>query len=130
MDGEVQKAFQRLLKNGLEFVMGAVQSVDTKNNKATVTYKLRSDDSERTMDADTVLVATGPPVHRRLGSGRTGCRDIRAWTDQDRRPLPDQRGHLRAGDCIDGPMLAHKAEDEGMACAEGLAGRNRMLTMV
>jgi dihydrolipoamide dehydrogenase len=58
MDGEVQKAFQRLLKNGLEFVMGAAQSVDTKTTRPPSRTN-RSDDSERTMDADTVLVATG-----------------------------------------------------------------------
>jgi dihydrolipoamide dehydrogenase len=127
MDGEVQKAFQRLLKKqGLEFVMGAaVQSVDTKNNKATVTYKLRSDDSERTMDADTVLVATGRrPFTDGLGLAELGVEiSERGQIKTDAHYQTNVAGIYALGDCIDGPMLAHKAEDEGMACAEGLAGQ-------
>ncbi len=127
MDGEVQKAFQRLLKKqGLEFVMGAaVQSVDTKNNKATVTFKLRSDDSERTMDADTVLVATGRrPFTDGLGLAELGVEiSERGQIKTDAHYQTNIAGIYALGDCIDGPMLAHKAEDEGMACAEGLAGQ-------
>ena len=127
MDGEVQKAFQRLLKKqGLEFIMGAaVQSVDTKNNKATVTYKLRSDDSERTMDADTVLVATGRrPFTDGLGLAELGVEiSERGQIKTDAHYQTNVAGIYALGDCIDGPMLAHKAEDEGMACAEGLAGQ-------
>ena len=61
MDAEVQKAFQRLLvKQGLTFIMGAaVQGVEVKDGTATLTYKLRKNDSMATLDADTVLVATG-----------------------------------------------------------------------
>jgi dihydrolipoamide dehydrogenase len=127
MDGEVQKAFQRLLKKqGLEFIMGAaVQSVDTKNNKATVTFKLRSDDSERTMDADTVLVATGRrPFTDGLGLAELGVEmSERGQIKTDAQYQTNVAGIYALGDCIDGPMLAHKAEDEGMACAEGLAGQ-------
>jgi dihydrolipoamide dehydrogenase len=127
MDGEVQKAFQRLLKKqGLGFIMGAaVQSVDTKNNKATVTFKLRSDDSERTMDADTVLVATGRrPFTDGLGLAELGVEiSERGQIKTDAHYQTNVVGIYALGDCIDGPMLAHKAEDEGMACAEGLAGQ-------
>ena len=61
MDSEVCKTFQRLLaKQGLGFTLGAaVQSVEATKSKAKVTYKLRKDDSEHTMEADVVLVATG-----------------------------------------------------------------------
>jgi dihydrolipoamide dehydrogenase len=127
MDGEVQKAFQRLLKKqGLEFIMGAaVQSVDTKNNKATVTYKLRSDDSESALDADTVLVATGRrPFTDGLGLAELGVEiSERGQIKTDAHYQTNVAGIYALGDCIDGPMLAHKAEDEGMACAEGLAGQ-------
>ena len=127
MDAEVQKAFQRLLKKqGLEFIMGAaVQSVDVKNNKAVVNFTLRKDDSERTMDADTVLVATG----RRPYTDGLGLADIgvemseRGQIKTDGQYQTNIAGIYAIGDCIDGPMLAHKAEDEGMACAEGLAGQ-------
>src|SRR6056300_1480670 len=61
MDGEIQKTFQRTLKKqGLNFIMGAaVQSVETSKTKAKVHYKLRKDDSDHSLDADVVLVATG-----------------------------------------------------------------------
>jgi dihydrolipoamide dehydrogenase len=60
MDKEIARQFQKMLtKQGLKFTLGAaVQGVAVKNNKATVTYKLRKDDSEHTLQADTVLVAS------------------------------------------------------------------------
>ena len=61
MDAEVSKNFQRMLKKqGLKFIMGAaVQKTEASKTKAKVTYKLRKDDSEHVIDADTVLLATG-----------------------------------------------------------------------
>ena len=127
MDGDVQKTFQRLLKRqGIEFIMSAaVQSVETKGNKATVNFKLRKDDSERTMDADTVLVATGRrPYTDGLGLEALGVEmSDRGQIKTDGHYKTNVAGIYAIGDCIDGPMLAHKAEDEGMACAEGLVGQ-------
>jgi dihydrolipoamide dehydrogenase len=127
MDAEVQKTFQRLLKKqGLEFMMGAaVQSVDTKGGKATVNFKLRSDDSDRTIKADTVLVATGrKPYTDGLGLDALGVEmSERGQIKTDVHYKTNVAGIYALGDCIDGPMLAHKAEDEGMACAEGIAGQ-------
>ena len=127
MDAEVQKTFQRLLKKqGLEFIMGAaVQSVDTKGGKATVNFKLRSDDSDRTIEADTVLVATGrKPYTDGLGLDALGVEmSERGQIKTDAHYKTNVAGIYALGDCIDGPMLAHKAEDEGMACAEGIAGQ-------
>ena len=127
MDAEVQKVFQRTLKKqGIKFIMGAaVQSVETKNNKATVTYKLRKDDSEASVDADTVLVATGRrPYTDGLGLEALGVEmSERGQIKTDGHYKTNVDGIYAIGDAIDGPMLAHKAEDEGMACAEGLAGQ-------
>ena len=127
MDGEVQKTFQRMLKKqGMDFVMGAaVQTVTIKGKKATVTYKLRKDDSEVTIDADTVLVATGRrPYTDGLGLEALGvAMSDRGQIKTDAHYKTNVDGIYAIGDCIDGPMLAHKAEDEGMACAEGLAGQ-------
>jgi len=127
MDGEVQKTFQRMLKKqGMDFVMGAaVQTVTTKGKKATVTYKLRKDESEVTVDADTVLVATGRrPYTDGLGLEALGvAMSDRGQIKTDAHYKTNVDGIYAIGDCIDGPMLAHKAEDEGMACAEGLAGQ-------
>src|SRR6056297_703187 len=75
MDAEIARQFQKMLtKQGLKFTLGAaVQGVTVKGNKATVSYKLRKDDSEHTMTADTVLVATGrKPYTKGLGLEELG----------------------------------------------------------
>ena len=127
MDGEVQKTFQKLLqKQGLKFTLGAaVQSVDASKSKAKVTYKLRKDDSEHTMDADVVLVSTGRrPYTDGLGLDALGIEmSQRGQIKTDGHWQTNVKGIYAIGDCIDGPMLAHKAEDEGMACAEVIAGK-------
>ncbi|MFA8386621.1 MAG: dihydrolipoyl dehydrogenase [Pelagibaca sp.] len=127
MDAEVQKAFQKLLqKQGLAFTMGAaVQSVDAGKSKAKVTYKLRKDDSEHEMDADVVLVSTGRrPFTDGLGLDALGIEmSQRGQIKTDAHWQTNVKGIYAIGDCIDGPMLAHKAEDEGMACAEVIAGK-------
>ena len=127
MDAEVQKTFQRMLKKqGLDFIMGAaVQKVDATKTKAKVTYKLRKDESEATLDADVVLVATGrTPFTDQLGLEALGV-DIspRGQIKTDGHWQTNVKGIYAIGDVIDGPMLAHKAEDEGMACAEVVAGK-------
>ncbi|WP_298296137.1 dihydrolipoyl dehydrogenase [uncultured Litoreibacter sp.] len=127
MDAEVQKTFQRTLKKqGIAFQMGAaVQGVEVKNNKAKVTFKLRKDDSEHVEDADTVLVATGrSPYTNGLELEALGVEmSKRGQIVTDGHYATTVKGIYAIGDCIDGPMLAHKAEDEGMAIAEILAGQ-------
>lgn len=127
MDGEIQRQFQKMMtKQGLKFIMGAaVQGVETKGGKAKVTYRLRKDDSEATVDADTVLVATGRrPYTDGLGLEALGVEmSQRGQIKTDGHYKTNVSGIYAIGDCIDGPMLAHKAEDEGMACAEGIAGQ-------
>lgn len=128
MDAEVARQFQKVLtKQGLKFTLGAaVQGVTVKGAKATVTYKLRKDDSTHTVDADTVLVATGrKPYVDGLGLAALGV----SMTDRgqiatDSHYATNIKGIYAIGDAITGPMLAHKAEDEGMAVAEVLAGRH------
>ncbi|MBY6083504.1 dihydrolipoyl dehydrogenase [Ruegeria arenilitoris] len=128
MDPEVQKTFQRILKKqGLNFVMGAaVQKTEATKTKAKVTYKLRKDDSEHVIEADTVLVATGrKPFHDGLGLDALGVEltprgQIKVGKDWQ----TNVPGIYAIGDVIEGPMLAHKAEDEGMAAAEVVAGKH------
>ena len=128
MDADVVRAFKRTLeKQGLTFIMGAaVQGTEIKNNKATVTYKLRKDDSEHTLQADTVLVATGrKPFIKGLGLEELGVAiSERGQIKTDDHYRTNVAGIYAIGDAIDGPMLAHKAEDEGMAVAEGIAGQH------
>ncbi len=127
MDAEVQKTFQRTLKKqGLKFIMGAaVQSVDATKTKAKVHYKLRKDDSENILDADVVLVATGRrPFTDGLGLADLGvAMSERGQIKVDAHWQTSVPGIYAIGDVIDGPMLAHKAEDEGMAAAEHVAGK-------
>ncbi len=128
MDAEVAKSFQRLLtKQGLKFVMGAaVQGVDVAGEVATVRYKLRKDDSEAALSADTVLVATGRrPYTAGLGLEALGVEMLpRGQVKTDGHFATSVAGLYAIGDAIVGPMLAHKAEDEGMAMAEILAGKS------
>ena len=127
MDAEVKRQFQRLLtKQGLEFQLGAaVQGVAVKGSKAKVSYKLRSDDSEHVEDADIVLVATGrKPYTDGLALEALGvAMEERGQIKTDAHWQTSVKGIYAIGDCIAGPMLAHKAEDEGMAVAETIAGQ-------
>ena len=127
MDGEVQKTFQRILKKqGLKFTMGAaVQSVSTKNKTATVTYVKRKKETEHQVEADVVLVATGrKPYAAGLGLEALGIEMTKSGQIQtDANYATSALGVYAIGDAIEGPMLAHKAEDEGMAIAEILAGK-------
>ena len=128
MDAEVAKTFQKILtKQGLKFVLGAaVQKVDAGKKGAKVTYKLRKDDSEVTLDADVVLVATGrKPYTAGLGLEALGVEMLpRGQVKTDAHFQTNIKGLYAIGDAIVGPMLAHKAEDEGMAVAEIMAGKH------
>lgn len=128
MDGDIQKNFQRMLKKqGLKFVMSAaVQKVETTKTKAKVTYKLLKKDTEETLDADVVLVATGrKPFTDGLGLEALGVEmSPRGQIKTNAHWETNVKGIYAIGDAIDGPMLAHKAEDEGMAAAECIAGKH------
>jgi dihydrolipoamide dehydrogenase len=128
MDGEVQKTFQRMLKKqGLNFVMrAAVQSVAKARGKNTVTYQLRKDDSQHSIDAEVVLVATGRrPFTDGLGLQALGVEfTARGQIKTNAQWQTNVAGLYAIGDVIEGPMLAHKAEDEGMAAAEVIAGKH------
>jgi dihydrolipoamide dehydrogenase len=128
MDAEVQKTFQRILKKqGLKFIMGAaVQSVDKLETKAKVNYKLRKDESDHQIEADVVLVATGrKPFTDGLGLKELGVEmSDRGQIKTDGQWQTNIPGIYAIGDAIDGPMLAHKAEDEGMAAADVIAGKH------
>ena len=128
MDAEVQKQFQKILtKQGLKFVMGAaVQGVEATKTKAKVSYKLKKDDSEAVLDADVVLVATGrKPYTDGLGLEALGVEmSERGQIKTDAHWQTNVKGIYAIGDAIAGPMLAHKAEDEGMAAAETVAGKH------
>ena len=128
MDAEVAKAFQKLLtRQGFKFVLGAaVQGAEATATGAKVAYKLRKDDSAHEIEADVVLVATGrKPFTDGLGLAALGVELLpRGQVKTDDHFQTSVPGIYAIGDAIVGPMLAHKAEDEGMAVAEIVAGKH------
>jgi dihydrolipoamide dehydrogenase len=128
MDAEIAKSFQRILaKQGLKFILGAaVQGVAKGKKGVTVSYKLKKNDSEASLEAEVVLVATGrKPYTAGLGLEALGVEmGPRGTVKTDDHFRTSIDGLYAIGDAIAGPMLAHKAEDEGMALAEILAGKH------
>lgn len=126
MDLEICNALQKqLAKQGLKFVLGAaVQSATPGKDGVRVSWKLRKDDSEASLDADIVLVATG---RRPYVAGLTDVAvemTERGQVKVDAHWRTSVPGIWAIGDVTPGPMLAHKAEDEGMAVAETIAGQH------
>ncbi|WP_155936618.1 dihydrolipoyl dehydrogenase [Mesorhizobium ciceri] len=127
MDGEVSKQFQRLLsKQGFEFKLGAkVTGVAKAKKGATVTFEPVKGGAAETIEADAVLIATGRRAYAdSLGLGEAGVEvDERGRVKTDGHLKTNVPGIYAIGDVIAGPMLAHKAEDEGVAVAETIAGQ-------
>ena len=121
MDAEVAKTFQRILsRQGLKFILGAaVQGAETGKKGVTVRYKLRKDGSEAMLETETVLVATGRrPYTAGLGLEALGVELLpRGQIKTDAHYATNISGIYAIGDAIVGPMLAHKAEDDGMVAA-------------
>ena len=127
MDGEVSKQFQKILKKqGLEFTLGAAVNKVEKGGRVKIGYTLRKDESVHEIEADVVLVATGRrPYTKGLGLEGVGvATNDRGMVVTDGRWKTNVPGIWAIGDVIDGPMLAHKAEDEGAAVAEEIAGHH------
>lgn len=127
MDGDVSKQFQRLLtKQGMTFKMGTkVTAVQRTDSGVLVTFRPVAGGESETVSADAVLVATGrKPYTEGLGLEEAGV----VLDEQGRVGIDDHfrtniPGIYAIGDVVDGPMLAHKAEDEGVAVAEIIAGQ-------
>lgn len=127
MDGEVSKQFQKLMeKQGIEYKLGAkVTGVEKTASGAKVTFEPVKGGDAQTLEADIVLVATGRrPYTDGLGLAEAGVKlDDRGRVDVDAHWQTNVPGIYAIGDVVKGPMLAHKAEDEGVALAEVLAGQ-------
>jgi dihydrolipoamide dehydrogenase len=103
-----------------------VQGVEAGKSKAKVGWKLRKDDSAGELEADVVLVATGRrPFTKGLGLKEAGVElTERGQVRTDDHGRTGVAGIYAIGDVVAGPMLAHKAEDEGIAVAETIAGQH------
>ncbi len=127
MDGEVSKNFQRILKKqGMEFKLSSkVTGVDASGKKLKVSVEPAAGGDAEELKADVVLVCIGRKPHTtNLGLDKVGV----AMDDRGRIIVNDHwqtnvPGIWAIGDVIEGPMLAHKAEDEGVACAERMVGK-------
>jgi dihydrolipoamide dehydrogenase len=127
MDGEIAKQFQRILeKQGFAFRLGAkVTGVDTSGKALSARIEPAAGGKSETLEADVVLVAIGRvPYTEGLGLREAGIAlDNRGRVQIDGHFSTTVKGVYAIGDVVAGPMLAHKAEDEGVAVAEILAGQ-------
>ncbi|WP_371421470.1 dihydrolipoyl dehydrogenase [Tardiphaga sp.] len=127
MDGEVAKQFQRMLeKQGMTFKLGAkVTGVDTSGKKLKAQIEPAAGGAAEALEADVILVAIGRVAYTEaLGLKEAGVElDERGRVKIDHHFSSNVKGVYAIGDVVAGPMLAHKAEDEGVACAEILAGQ-------
>ena len=127
MDGEVANQFQRILeKQGFSFQLGSkVTKVETGKKGATVTVEPAAGGEAKTLNADIVLVAIGRrPNTDGLGLDKAGVATERGRVVIDDHFKTNVAGIYAIGDVVRGPMLAHKAEDEGVAVAEIIAGKH------
>ena len=127
MDGDTARSFQRILeKQGVKFRLGSkVTGVTKSNGKVIASVEPAAGGEAQQIEADVILVAIGRVPY----TEGLGLSDMGVATDARKRILVDGQfktnvaGIYAIGDCVPGPMLAHKAEDEGMAVAETLAGQ-------
>ena len=128
MDGEVRKQFQRMMqKQGITFRLSSkVMGVEKKGKALKVSVEPAAGGETEVLDADVVLVAIGRVPHTAgLGLEGVGVKtDSRGRIETDAHFATSVAGIYAIGDVIAGPMLAHKAEDEGIAVAEILAGQH------
>ncbi|MDE2445325.1 MAG: dihydrolipoyl dehydrogenase [Alphaproteobacteria bacterium] len=128
MDEEAAKALQRLLmKQGLSFKLASkVTAAKATASNVIFTIEPAAGGTPENMEADILLVATGRvPYTEGLGCEEAGiARDARGRIEVGDHYNTNIPGIYAIGDVIKGPMLAHKAEDEGVALAEILAGQS------
>ena len=127
MDTEIARQFQRMLeKQGFNFQLAhKVSKVETTGAGAVVTIEPAAGGDAKTLEADVVLVAIGRrPYTQGLGLETAGVAMERGRVVIDDHFATNVAGVYAIGDVVRGPMLAHKAEDEGIAVAEILAGQH------
>ena len=127
MDGEVRKEARKLFaKQGMEFRLSTkVTAAAAKGKGVALTVEPAAGGAAETIEADRVLVSIGRrPNTEGLGLEAIGiATNKQGQIETDRRFATGVEGVWAIGDVIPGPMLAHKAEDEGLAVAENIAGQ-------
>ncbi len=126
-DLEIAQRFQKILeKQGFEFRLSTKVTKIARNDAgATVSFKSLKGGGEGMIGADAVLIATGRvPYTEGLGLEQAGVALERGRVVIDDGFATNVAGVYAIGDVVRGPMLAHKAEEEGVAVAEILAGQH------
>jgi dihydrolipoamide dehydrogenase len=127
MDAEIRKSFQRSLeKQKMKFLLKTkVVKVEDNGDGVTLSLEASTGGSPSTLDADIVLVAAGRiPNTKGLGLDAVGVKlDKFGRVEVDSHFQTNVPGVYAIGDVIPGPMLAHKAEEDGYACVELIAGK-------
>ena len=126
MDGDVRKEANKIFKKqGIEFKLKTkVTKAEVKGKKAVLTLEPAAGGEAETLEADVVLVSIGRrPNTDGLALDKAGLAvNQRGQIETDHDFSTQVPGIWAIGDVVPGPMLAHKAEDEGIACAENIAG--------
>ena len=127
MDREISNEFQKILtKQGIKFKMGSkVNTVSNKGSSTTINYTDIKNSKEETLEVDKVLVSVGrKPYTEGLNLSKLGVKkDSKGRIEVNEKLQTTVENIYAIGDVIKGPMLAHKAEEEGIAVAEILAGQ-------
>jgi len=127
VDDEITKQFQRsLTKQGLKFKLSSkVTKAETTDSGVTLTVEPAKGGAAETLQADVVLVCIGRrPLVEGLGLDKVGVKlTEHGRIAVDARLQTSVPGIYAIGDVIDGPMLAHKASEDGIACVETIAGQ-------
>ena len=127
MDREISNEFQKILsKQGIKFKMGSkVESVEDKGKSVLISYTNVKDSKKEVLEVDKVLVSVGRrPYTEGLNLSKAGIKKDSKGRIEVNNKLQTSVSNIYAiGDVIKGPMLAHKAEEEGIAVAEILAGQ-------
>jgi dihydrolipoamide dehydrogenase len=127
LDGEISKQFQRLLqRQGMKFFLSTkVSGVEKKGDTLRVNVESVADGQKQVLESDVVLVSIGRrPYTDGLGVAEAGVTlDAKGRVVTDAHYKTNVPGIWAIGDCREGPMLAHKAEDEAVACIENMAGK-------
>ncbi|MEA2813046.1 MAG: dihydrolipoamide dehydrogenase, partial [Rhodospirillaceae bacterium] len=127
VDDEITKQFQRsLTKQGLKFKLSSkVTKAETTDSGVTLTVEPAKGGAAETLQADIVLVSIGRrPLVEGLGLDKVGVKlTAHGRIAVDAHLQTSVPGIYAIGDVIDGPMLAHKASEDGIACVETIAGQ-------
>ena len=127
MDREISNEFQKILsKQGIKFKMGSkVEAIKNKGNSVLISFNNVKNSKKEILEVDKVLVSVGrKPYTEGLNLSKVGVKKDKKGRIEVNKKLQTSVQNIYAiGDVINGPMLAHKAEEEGIAVAEILAGQ-------